>query len=182
MKSEDLLRAMTEVDPALLRECDRVRTKSRHKRMSSAVLLLVAAAILFAVTSVVYYSVKVRENSVGASVETVPGETGDIASEENGGTGKETAESGNEVTFFTPSGKSEGIASLSANVNNIGDGAVQCSCSVVCEEGYTVSVELQLTGVDPALYKSNAVRMETVDLFFTAKVEKGKNYQAGLLI
>ncbi len=69
MNNEDLLNAMSDIDPKLLQECYNARKVRRSSSFRTGILILVAAGILFTILSTVFLSLKMRGDATAASKE-----------------------------------------------------------------------------------------------------------------
>ena len=67
MTNEDLLSAMSEMDPAMLQETDRIRRKQKKAQSRTVVLLLVASLFLLLAAGGIVTAAKLRESAVSAS-------------------------------------------------------------------------------------------------------------------
>ncbi len=145
MKNEDLLRALNDVDPKLLQETERMRSRGRSSAGRSAVLLLVAASILLAGIAAIYFSVRIRRNSVGASVASdVPTSMLEPKETESGLT--ESPETEEEPREPKKLKEYDGISEIEVIIARISDDMISCRCSIVCDPGCTARASLSMTG------------------------------------
>ena len=183
MKSEDLLRALSDVDPKLLLECDRVRSRGHRSRGRSAVLILVAASILLAGVSAVYFSVKVRQSDVGASVASDEVETRILETEETAEI-SETEEPAQDPEASTSPAEFviyEGISEIDIHILKNFENEAYCSCSISCKPGYSGSAVL-LMPHSAAGEKKSVIGQKKTDLSGTWQIIHAGTYQACVLV
>ena len=81
MNNEDLLNAMSDIDPKLLQECYNARKVRRSSAFRTGILILVAAGILFTILSTVFLSLKMRGDATAASKESETADSAENAEE-----------------------------------------------------------------------------------------------------
>ncbi|MBR6322345.1 MAG: hypothetical protein IKR59_05710, partial [Lachnospiraceae bacterium] len=138
MNNEDILKALSDVDPEMLRECSVVR-KSQARRANPAVFLLVAASLLLIGVAAIVLSVRYRGRT-----------TADTPEDESASSLSETAESAGEEETNTSRKPHENelVYEQEITLTIPNDGRVTTNMTIEFSDGYPIREAVRKAGYE----------------------------------